>query len=119
MVSEAVDGLYGEVLRVEPRADGEYVVGAADETRDAYERPGVIDFSPKVVRTSYAGRNDADMPELLGEMVHVSFAESVIPFVPRQGDLIRTVGRSPAQAFSVVTVEPDGIGRVILRCKPA
>jgi hypothetical protein len=119
MASEAVDGLYGEVLRVEPRADGEYVVGGADETREPYERTGIIDFAPKVVRTRYAGRNDADMPEHMGEMVHVSFDETIIPYAPKQGDLIRAIGRpAPAPVFSVTTVEPDGLGRVVLRCKP-
>ncbi|KAB0269061.1 hypothetical protein [Microvirga brassicacearum] len=118
IASENVDDLFGEEIYVEPRADGEFVKGTADPLRVAFSTVGVVDFSPKTMKTRYGGRNDADASELVGELLHISIREVNLPTTIKPGDRVQMLSRPLEPVAAVTTVEPDGLGRVILRCKP-
>ncbi len=119
MASDAVDDLYGEKVRLEPRADGRFVRSISpDTTREPFDIPAAaVDFTPALIRTRNAGRNDADMPDIAGELVHISVRNSYLQYAPRNGDRIILVDRPGAPVVAIVKdPEPDGIGRTILRC---
>jgi hypothetical protein len=118
-VSSRVDNMYGEPVRVQPRAVEDFGT-ESDPDRPAYEATGVADFNPKIVQMKGVGRHDGDYADIEGGAVHVSFHESKLPpdrnRWPKQGDLLVLVDRTTDRAFRVVTVEPDGIGRMVCRC---
>ncbi|MFC5509273.1 hypothetical protein [Bosea massiliensis] len=120
IASSLNDGLYGERVRLEPRADGEFSKVGADVSRPALELTAIVDFEPKVLKTRNSGRHDADVSDVIGEKIHISIQERLVPYELRSGDLIHFLERSspyPSVA-AVSTVEPDGIGRILVRCKP-
>lgn len=121
-VSAAVDNVYGEPTRIVPRKMGEFVRGSSDPTRMERDVMGVIDFNPVTVRSKEMSEYDGYRPELDGEKVHVSYTASrlgspVIP--PAVGDYIVALDRPGTPRFQVVSVEADGIGRILCRCTPA
>ncbi|MCZ8103983.1 MAG: hypothetical protein O9972_39580 [Burkholderiales bacterium] len=120
IASNAVDDLYGERIRVEPRDDGEFSKVGPDTARPSIETIAVVDFEPKVLKTRNSGRHDADISDVIGEKLHVSIQERHLTYSLRPGDLIHLLDRSApyADVAAVSAVEPDGIGRVLLRCKP-
>jgi len=119
MASDAVDDLYGEKVRLEPRADGRFVRSESpDPSRVPFNIPlAAVDFTPALIRTRNAGRNDADMPDISGELVHVSVRNSYLQYQPQNGDRLVLVDRPGQPTVAIVKdPEPDGIGRTILRC---
>ncbi|MBN9444377.1 hypothetical protein [Bosea sp. (in: a-proteobacteria)] len=121
IASSLNDDLYGERVRLEPRADGEFAKVGVDASRPALECVAIVDFEPKVLKTRNSGRFDADVSDVIGEKIHVSVQERLVPYALRSGDLIHLLDRAepyPSVA-AVSTVEPDGIGRILLRCKPS
>lgn len=120
VASALVDDMYGERVRLEPRADGEFAKVGTDHNRPGLTLSAVVDFEPKVLKTRNSGRYDADVSDLIGEKCHVSIKEAYLPYSLREGDIIHLLERAaPYPATLLVSaVEPDGIGRVILRCKP-
>lgn len=119
-VSSRVDSMYGEPLRIQPKAVGEFV-SVNDSDRPAYDAFGVIDFEPKVVQMKGVGRHDGDYADVEGGAIHISIHESKLPTAraqwPRQGDTITLTDRTVDNTFQVASVEPDGIGRMICRCR--
>jgi hypothetical protein len=120
LVSEHIDDLYGEPIKVVPRADGEFIAApSGDPGRAEYTVTGILDLQPKVVRMRSIGRDDADSSEIATDMVHVSFDVRDLgerASWPRRGDLLMATDRAFDNAFRVVNPEFDGIGRLICRC---
>lgn len=117
IVSEYVDDLYGENIRVEPRADGDLLKGVADPARPVLTIVAVVDYNPIVVRSRDPGRYGADTPDLSGEKLHVSIADSRLPYKLKAGDRIVALDRPGQPMFAVAIVEPDGLGRSVCKCK--
>lgn len=118
IVSDHVDDMFGERIRIEPRADGEFAKVGSDPGRPAIDVTAVVDFEPKVLKSRNSGRFDADSTDLSGEKLHVSVKETLVPYRLRAGDHVLFLDRGapyPAKA-SVATVEPDGLGRILIRC---
>ncbi|MDQ0510884.1 hypothetical protein [Ancylobacter amanitiformis] len=118
MVTQAVDDLYGERVRVEPRADSKFVLASADPDRPATTiEAAVVDLQPAVARLRNAGRNDADMAEVSADLCHISIADARLPFALRRGDRFRLIDRPEQPVWAVSKEpEPDGIGRTVFRC---
>ena len=117
IVSEHVDDLFGEEIRIEPRADGDLLKGVADPARPVATIIAVVDYNPIVVRSRDPGRYGADTPDLSGEKLHVSIADSRLPYKLKAGDRIVAIDRPDQPTFAVAIVEPDGLGRTVCRCK--
>lgn len=113
LASRAVDRTFGERVRVETRADGRFVRQSADPERPAFETIAVIDLSPAVATVAASAAHPSSLSV---DAVHVSFATSALSSTPRQGD--RIVALERGHIFSISTVEPDGMGRVLCRCTP-
>jgi hypothetical protein len=112
LVSRAVDNLYGEIVRVDPRADGRFVHAAADPDRASFTTTAIVDLDPIIATPR---QNDGASASLSGARVHVSFATSSLPVDLRSGDRIVALERGE-RAFIINVVEPDGIGRVLCGC---
>lgn len=120
-VSAAIDGWHGEMTRVSPRAAGQFVAGGPDPSRSEADVIGIIDFNPLVARIKDRSEYDGFRPEVEGERVHVTYATSrfASPAAwPRAKDHIEALDRPGSPAFQVVTVEPDGLGRILCKCVP-
>lgn len=116
LVSRAVDNLYGELVRVDPRADGPFVrSGTGDPDRASFTTTAVIDFDPVVATVR---RSEGTSAAIAGESVHVSFAASSLPVDLRLGDHLVALDRGE-RTFVINVVEPDGLGRVLCRCTEA
>lgn len=120
MVSQAVDDLYGETVRVEPRADGKFVRQGADADRPAFDiTDAVVDIQPAVARLRNAGRNDGDTAEISADLCHISIADSRLGLMPRRGDRFVLVERVGSPVWQVAKdPEPDGLGRTVFPCTP-
>lgn len=118
-VSDRVEDLYGESIRIEPRTDGELMKGGPDESRPPVTLTAIVDFQPAVLKSKYDGRFDAKAPDLSGEKLHVSIRRSVLSYDLKQGDRIVMLDRSGETVTIGAAPEYDGIGRVLCRCKPA
>jgi len=117
-LSEAVDRMYGERLRVVPQSVGEFM-NVDDPDRSPYETFGPVDFNPVVATPKAIGKNDGDSVQVSGERIHISLHEQRLPAgakFPVQGDVIVLLDREGEPRVRVGNREPDGIGRVILRC---
>jgi hypothetical protein len=117
-LSEAVDRTYGETLRVIPQAVGEFL-NTDDPDRLPYNTVGPVDFNPVVATPKAIGKSDGDSVQVSGERVHVSLHSDNLPVgaaFPQQGDLIELLERDGLPRVRVMNREPDGIGRVILKC---
>ncbi len=121
-VSDEIEYQFGEKIAVMPQASqGEFLKKGPDTERpDLPSIVAVIDFEPKMLKSRYGGRNDADTPDLIGEKIHVSIRESYLPYELKEGDLLVFLERAAPYPTRVIvsTTEPDGIGRLIVRCKP-
>lgn len=115
LASRAVDRLYGELVRVDPQADGRFTRGAGDPDRASFTAVAIIDLNPDVAT---ARQNDGASASLAGDRVHISLASPSLPVELRKGDRIVAVERGE-RTFIITTVEPDGLGRVLCRCVPA
>lgn len=120
MASESVDDLYGERVRVEPRADGKFVRQAADPQRAPFDILfAAVDLQPVIGRLRNAGRNDADTAEISADLCHISVADHRLTQEVRRGDRIRLLDRPGQPCWAVAREpEPDGIGRTVIRCTP-
>lgn len=116
LASCAVDREFGERVRVEPqRKSGEFSHGGPDPDRTAFEATAVVDLTPALLTTERTAAHPTTVPS---ETVHVSFATSALPILPRQGDIIVALERD-GRTFLVAVTEPDGMGRVLCRCRGA
>ena len=120
LVSESIDDLYGEPIKIVPRADGEfYEAATADPSRNERTVPGILDLQPQVVRMRSIGRDDADSSEIATDRVHVSFDVRELgerALWPRRGDMLVAIERSSDNSFRVINPEFDGVGRLLCRC---
>ena len=118
LVSAAVDRVHGETTLISPRKSGEFTRGAADPDRQSQTVIGVIDLNPVTVRAREKSEYDGYRPELDGEKVHVSYTATRLASMPRKGDQITAVDQPGQPKFQIVSVEDDGLGRVLCRCVP-
>ena len=120
IVSEHVDDMFGERIRIEPRADGEFTKVGSDPGRPSIDVTAIVDFEPKVLKSRNSGRFDADSTDLSGEKLHVSVKELLVPYRLQPGDHIHLLDRAAPypSKVSISTVEPDGLGRILVRCAP-
>jgi len=113
LVSQAVDRMFGEPTRVEPMAAGELLSGGPDPARDAFDVRGVVETGA-VVAADGGGR-----AAISGDTVFVSYRDELLPIPLQTGDRIVALGRPGTPAFVVSSVDPDGHGRTVLRCRTA
>ncbi|TVR06634.1 MAG: hypothetical protein EA385_15050 [Salinarimonadaceae bacterium] len=119
--SVVVDSLHAETTRLIPRVAGEFVAGGADASRVERDIQGIVDFNPEIARAKEKRQYDGHRPEVDGEKVHISYRVPALGLPatwPRAKDHIRAEDRPGKPVFQVVTVEPDGIGRLVCRCVP-
>ncbi len=124
LASSAVDTVMGELTRIDPQGKGDVFAGSADGTRPVIDDiVGIVDLSPIVVTAQDEGTYDGFQPQLAGDRIHVSYAESSFPNAaawPKKGDFIIAKERSGMPKYRL-TRDPDrdGIGRFICVCVPA
>lgn len=124
LVSDAVDTVMGELIRVEPQTKGEVFAGSADPDRPVVDDVvGIVDINPVTVTAQDEGTYDGFQPQLAGERVHISFAESAFSSAaawPKQGDLLVAKERSGMPKYRLNhPPQRDGIGRFVCICVPA
>jgi len=116
-VTNAIDGLYGELTRVVPRAAGQYTSGAADATRTPVEVVGIADFNPISLIAQDTGKYDGIRPAVEGDKIHVSYDMDQFPnWRPRQNDHIWLIARTPVIKLTVTRLDPDELGRAVCVC---
>lgn len=124
LASAAVDTVMGELTRIEPQSKGGVFAGSADGSRPVLDNIiGIPDFNPVTVTAQDEGTYDGFQPQLAGDRIHVSYAESSFPNAaswPQAGDYIVLKERSGIAKLKVHRgPERDGIGRFICICVPA
>jgi len=124
LASAAVDTVMGELFRIEPQAKGGVFAGSADGARPVLDDVvGIIDFKPVTITAQDEGTYDGFQPQLAGDEIHISFAESSFPNAaswPKAGDHVVAKERSGMPKFKLSrSPDRDGIGRFICVCVPA
>lgn len=124
LASAAVDTVMGELIRVEPQTKGDVFSGSADGTRPVLDDiVGIVDINPVTVSAQDEGTYDGFQPQLAGDRIHVSFAESSFQSAaswPKQGDILVAKERSGMPKFRLNhPPQRDGIGRFVCICVPA
>lgn len=132
--SDAIDGLYGEIFLIERKVKGAVFGSVADSSRPAVYIVGIMDVNPITTTLQDKSSYDGLQPQVAGEKYHVSFDVSkftVAADLPQKDDFLTAgtltlVGNVPNfvknPAFPtvrVLTVDPDGIGRVVCVCSRA
>jgi hypothetical protein len=132
--SDAIDGLYGEVFLIERKVKGTVFGSVADGSRPAVYVAGIMDVNPITTTLQDKSSYDGLQPQVAGEKYHVSFDVSKFtdPSALPQKDDFLTAGtltatggvdtflKNPAfPTVRVLTVDPDGIGRVVCVCSRA
>lgn len=116
-MSAAVDTLHGERTRVVP-TDRNAFASAASTLRTPYEAIGVFDMNPKVTMVRSQSRYEGDAASIAADRVHVSYDIAALPaenLWPRRGDEIELLDRPDMPLIKVNVVEPDGLGRIVIR----
>lgn len=126
VVSDAIDGWYGDKTRIQRQSSGGYFAGAAEG--DPFVVTGIVDENPITIRVQDEGSYDGMQPQLGGDKWHVSYDISKFPVgedLPDQGDHITILledGVTANPAFPKLRVtrrDHDGIGRVVCVCTKA
>jgi hypothetical protein len=122
LVSEVVDDVYGETVRItgmKPGA-GDYGAQAEDNGRPFFDVTAIVDFNPVAVAVTDEGQFDGQQPFVAAQKAHVSIDTALLDWAPRRGDKISLTSRSPVEHF-ILHREPDedGLGRIVCVCVPA
>lgn len=114
---ESIDGVFGETIRIEPQfAGGDYAV-TADPDRLPFECLGVVTYVLDTLRAEGSGKSNSALPRLAGEAVRVSIRASLLGGASiRQKDRLVMLERPGDEALIVHAIEPDDVGRILLRC---
>lgn len=116
-MSAAVDRLHAERTRVVP-TDRNGFASAASTLRTPYIATGVIDMNPVTTLVRSQSRYEGDAASVSADRVHVSYDVAALPaqnLWPRRGDEIEFMDRDNEPRIKVNVVEPDGLGRVVIR----
>jgi len=119
LISEAVDSVMGEPTRIDRRRKSGRFSSSADDDRDSVTVTGVVDFNPVIADPKDKGQYDGFQPNLSGDKLHVSYAESSFASsdeYPTQDDTIVLTARSGQPSFRISRVDPDGLGRMVCVC---
>jgi hypothetical protein len=117
LVSDAIDGHFGESTRLEPKAKTRYLAGAADADRDPMTLTGIVDFDPVALVAQDLGKYDGMRPSVQSERIHVSYdAASFTTWLPRANDVIVLLERPDTPRVRVSRAEPDHLGRIVCMC---
>lgn len=124
LVSDAIDGVFAESIRVIPMAKGggDYNSRSEDTEREEIDAIGIIDYNPVVATVVDKGQYDGFQPAVAGEKIHVSFDMDQFQgvYLPRHRDVLVFVDRVGQPRVSISRdPEPDGIGRIVCFCVPA
>jgi hypothetical protein len=118
--SAAVDHVYAERVRIDRKLMRKSAFeAAADDNRTSITVLGVVDINPKTIELADKSEYDGMGAQIRGESVHVSFDLSRFETDddrPAQGDRLIAEDRSPAPAYRVTRVDPDGLGRIVCVC---
>lgn len=118
-LSRSVDHTYSETTRIVPMARGKLST-SADPDRQPYEIVGIVDLSPMVVGARASSRYVADSGSVTADKIHVSYSEQLLPvnraLWPRKDDEIECDDRPDPIRLKVEVAEPDGLGRMIVKC---
>ncbi len=119
-VSEAVDGLYGEAVCIEPRKAGRQLASAEDLSRPPTETWGVVDFNPVVAKPKDMGQYDGYQPTVSADRIIISFDDDKLPADTAPNDWIRLLDPDrKGLTFRIVRMDPDGLGRIVCACVPS
>ncbi|MCO5144543.1 MAG: hypothetical protein M9895_00040 [Aquamicrobium sp.] len=119
LISEAVDSVMGEPTRIDRRRKSGRFSSSADDDRDSVTVTGVVDFNPVIADPKDKGQYDGFQPNLSGDKLHVSYAESSFASSdehPTQDDTIVLIGRPGQPSFRISRVDHDGLGRMVCVC---
>lgn len=119
LISEAVDSVMGEPTRIDRRRKSGRFSSSADDDRDSVTVTGVVDFNPVIADPKDKGQYDGFQPNLSGDKLHVSYAESSFTSkdeYPTQDDTIVLTGRPDQPCFRISRVDFDGLGRMVCIC---
>lgn len=119
MVSDAVDDIHGERVRVVPMVDSKYHGRGESPDHEPFEVIGVVDTNPLMAQVTDKGQYDGFQPNIGADKVHVSVdVHRFNDYTPRAGDTLELLDRIGAdQLPRKVTVkdpQPDGLGRIVL-----
>lgn len=145
LVSEAIDGVWGDITRIVRRQSGQqFFAGPANGP--FVDVVGIVDINPVTVRQQDEGSYDGFIPQLPGESYHVSYDLTNLRaagYQPKKDDeiiclsqdeganLSPLTGLSMAQVLAnpalapltmtlkVTRADPDGLGRIICVCTKA
>ncbi len=123
LVSNAVDGVYGEQARILRQSKNQYFAGSADSSRPTTLVTAVFDKNPVLARPQDEGNYDGFQPQVGADRYHVSINKRLFAdksLWPAQGDRIEAVN-NPSIPMLRVTRPPedDGIGRIVCICEKA
>lgn len=123
MVSEAIDGVYGEPTRIDRFKKGDVFAASADGSRPSKTVIGIVDFNPVTVTTKDEGSYDGFQPNIAADRIHVSYDLSLFQDAtewPAALDVITLTERTGMPKLKLVKPpEDDGIGRILCICTRA
>jgi hypothetical protein len=119
LASRAVDGRFGEDIRFEPMATSQYAGATADPDRPAFTVAGILETSADEDDLSGTGTPNAMRSRIRGVGAIARVPETAMPAYPlRKGDRVTAIDRNGTPTWSVVRVDPDQLGRVVIGLAP-
>lgn len=112
----AVEGAFGEAVRLLPKREGKYSAGGTDPTRQPRECIAILTEDRGVQRMDGDGVGSNWGGELQLGAIRVSLAKGAHADMPIKGDHVQALSREGQPLFEVIRVAPDNASRIVLHC---
>ena len=125
LVSEAIDGLHGEAVRVIGKSKSEHLGRGNDPDRVPLDVIGIVDINPVMAQPADKGQYDGFQVNIGAERIHVSIDEDAFAgeWEPKIGDTIELLeqttlkdGVPTTKKLTIKDPQPDGLGRIVCVC---
>ncbi len=116
VASVAIEGAFGETVRLLPRREGKYSAGGADPARSIRECTAILTEDRGVQRMDGDGVGSNWGGELQLGAIRVSLAKGVPADMPVKGDHVQALSRDGQPLFEIIRVAPDNASRIVLHC---
>ncbi|MCW2319238.1 hypothetical protein M2322_004807 [Rhodoblastus acidophilus] len=114
-----LDRRYGDLVTIIPWLAGDMLAGGPDPATPAYELFGILDIPTKIQRVQGASGVIGSRADTLAQAAQFDFAVSALASdkgvnpTPKEGWRLQPVEPAGAPVYSIKSVEPDGLGRIV------